>query len=87
MVSTGSVEDNRALGLRSPVVLDTDFTVGSAYDAGGTPMAVLVDAEGRIASGVAAGAQQVWALTRDLPKQGSASNPRGDNNRKKKSKR
>ena len=50
-------------------------------------MGVLVDAEGRIASGVAAGAQQVWALTRDLPKQGSASNPRGDNNRKKKSKR
>ena len=84
MVSTGSVEDNRALGLRSPVVLDTDFTVGSAFDAGGTPMAVLVDAEGRIASGVAAGAQEVWALTRNLPKQ---QQPTNGNNRKKKSKR
>jgi len=60
------------MGLRAPVLLDTDFRVATAYDAGGTPMAVLVDAQGNIASGVAAGAQEVWALTRDLPKQGSA---------------
>ncbi|MCA1845167.1 MAG: redoxin domain-containing protein [Actinobacteria bacterium] len=73
VVSNGSPEDNRAMGLRSPLVLDKDFSTGGAFNAGGTPMAVLVDPEGRIASGVAAGAQQVWALAKSLPKQGSPS--------------
>ena len=64
VVSTGSVEENRAQGLRSPVVLDQGFAVGNAFGADGTPMAVLVDAEGRIASGVAAGVPEVLALAR-----------------------
>ena len=62
VVSTGIVEANRALGLLSPVLLDEGFTVGSTFGATGTPMAVLVDAEGKIASEVAAGAQAVLAL-------------------------
>lgn len=64
VVSTGSVEANEALGLRSPVLLDQDFSVASTFGANGTPMAVLVDEEGRIGSGVAAGAQSVLALAR-----------------------
>jgi peroxiredoxin len=64
VVSTGSVKVNQALGLRSPVLLDGGFTIGPKFGAHGTPMAVLVDAEGKIASGVAAGAPDVLALAR-----------------------
>ena len=62
VVSTGSVEVNQELGLRSPVLLDEGFTVGPRFSAHGTPMAVLVDAQGKIASEVAAGAPAVLAL-------------------------
>jgi hypothetical protein len=64
IVSTGSVEENRAQGLRSPVLLDQGFTAGRAFGADGTPMAMLVDAEGRIASNLASGAAEVFALSR-----------------------
>jgi peroxiredoxin len=63
VVSTDSVEVNKAMGLRSRVLLETSgMSVGSKFGAGGTPMAVLVDAEGRIASELAAGAPAVLAL-------------------------
>ena len=79
VVSTGSIEANRALGLTSPTVLDEGFNVGRAYGAGGTPSAVLVDAEGKIASEVAVGAPGVLALANGQdPKQaatGSAPAP------------
>jgi methylamine dehydrogenase accessory protein MauD len=64
VVSTGSVDENRAQGLRSPVVLDEGFTVGHAFGADGTPMAVLVDSNGQIASQVVAGAAAILALAR-----------------------
>jgi thiol-disulfide isomerase/thioredoxin len=62
VVSTGGVEPNRALGLRSPLVLDESFTIGPAFGANGTPMAVLVDENGTIASDLAVGAPDVLAL-------------------------
>jgi peroxiredoxin len=62
VVSTGTAEANKAMGLRSKVVLDQDFTVGRRFGADGTPVAVLVDAEGNIASDLAAGAPAVLAL-------------------------
>jgi peroxiredoxin len=65
VVSTDSVESNQAMGLRSSVVLDqTGMSIGSQFGASGTPMAVLVDAEGRIASELVAGAPAVLALAR-----------------------
>jgi peroxiredoxin len=64
VVSTGEVEANRALGLRAPVLLDQASAIGAAFGANGTPMAVLVDEEGKIASNVAVGAQEVFALAR-----------------------
>lgn len=64
VVSTGRLEDNQALGLRAPVLLDQGFSVGNTFGANGTPMAVLVDAEGKLASEVAAGAPDVLALAR-----------------------
>lgn len=62
VVSTGDLEVNRAQGLKSPVVLDGGFSVGSAFGANGTPMGVLIDAEGRVASQLAVGAQGVFEL-------------------------
>lgn len=62
VVSTGTVEANEAMGLKSAVVLDEGFTVAPKFGATGTPMAVLVDAEGNIASELAAGAPAVLAL-------------------------
>ena len=63
VVSTDGVEANKAMGLRSPVVLEqSGMSVGGKFGAGGTPMAVLVDAEGKIASELAAGAPAVLQL-------------------------
>jgi thiol-disulfide isomerase/thioredoxin len=62
VVSTGSVEANMALGLSSPVVLDEDGKIGKQFGASGTPTAVLINAEGTIASELAVGAPAVLAL-------------------------
>ena len=62
VVSTGDVEVNRAMGLSAVVVLDQDFHIGRMFGATGTPSAVLIDAEGKIASRLAVGAQGVLAL-------------------------
>ena len=64
VVSTGTVEENAAMQLQSTVVLDEGFQAGTAFGAGGTPMGVLVDADGRISSAVAAGAQAVFELAK-----------------------
>jgi hypothetical protein len=62
VVSSGDVEANQAQGFRSPVVLDQEFAIGRTYGSAGTPSAVLVDAEGKIASHVEVGAPAVLAL-------------------------
>lgn len=64
VVSSGDPEETRRDGFASPVLLDGDFAAGNAFSANGTPMAVLVDAEGRVASRVAAGSPAVLALLR-----------------------
>jgi thiol-disulfide isomerase/thioredoxin/uncharacterized membrane protein YphA (DoxX/SURF4 family) len=73
VVSTDSVEANRALSLRSTVVLDSGFRVSSSFGANGTPSAVLVDAAGRIASDLAVGASAVFALA--SPDRGTIAGP------------
>ena len=62
MVSTGDVAANKALGFRSTVLLDQGFQVAPKFGANGTPMAVLIDEDGRVASGVAVGVDQVLSL-------------------------
>lgn len=62
IVSTGTLEANRAPGLRSPILLDESANTGSLFGANGTPMAVLIAADGTIASPVAIGAPAVFAL-------------------------
>jgi peroxiredoxin len=64
VVSTGTEEANRDMGLKSPVVLDEQATVARAFSAPGTPSAVLIDEQGNIASELAVGAPAVLALIR-----------------------
>jgi peroxiredoxin len=61
-VSAGTEEANKEMGLRSPVVLDQEFSVGRSFGASGTPSAVLIDEEGKIASEIAVGAPAVLEL-------------------------
>ena len=63
-VSAGTKEANEVMGLASPVVVDPHFAVGRAFGASGTPSAVLVDSEGKVASELAVGAPAVWELAR-----------------------
>jgi thiol-disulfide isomerase/thioredoxin len=62
LISTGSVADNERLALQAPIALDTAFAAGSAFGSTGTPSAVLVGRDGRIASELAVGASEVMAL-------------------------
>ncbi|HEY6582021.1 MAG TPA: TlpA family protein disulfide reductase [Rubrobacter sp.] len=62
LVSAGSEEANREMGLISQVLLDQNFATGRAFGASGTPSAVLVDADGKVASEVAVGAPAVLEL-------------------------
>lgn len=62
VVSSGDEDSVRAEGFEAPVRLDPDFAYGRGVGIGGTPMAVLVDAESRIASAPAAGPDAVLAL-------------------------
>jgi thiol-disulfide isomerase/thioredoxin len=62
VVSTGTTEVNRAMNLRSRVVLDTNFQAGRTFGANGTPMAILLGPDGRVASEVVAGAAAVFGL-------------------------
>ncbi|HEY9231899.1 MAG TPA: TlpA disulfide reductase family protein, partial [Blastocatellia bacterium] len=62
VISKGSIEANRAAGLQSPVVLDSDFTTGKQFGASSTPSAVLIDERGHIASEVVSGESSVLAL-------------------------
>ena len=62
VVSTGSIEENQRMGLDCEVLLDREFQAARAFGASGTPMAVALDEEGRIASPLAAGPEQVLAL-------------------------
>jgi peroxiredoxin len=62
VVSAGTQEANREQGLRSTVVLDQNFAVGQAFGASGTPSAVLVDAQGKVASDIAVGSPAVLQM-------------------------
>jgi thiol-disulfide isomerase/thioredoxin len=62
IVSSGDEESTRAEGFDSLVLLDDEYEAGTAFAANGTPMAVLIDSEGRIASKLAVGADAVLHL-------------------------
>jgi peroxiredoxin len=66
VVSTGNRKENRQLvqesGLRCPVLRQREMEVAAQYQAHGTPMGYLIDAQGRIASELAVGAAGLLAL-------------------------
>jgi thiol-disulfide isomerase/thioredoxin len=62
VVSAGAADDVRGEGFSSTVVLDLDWAVSTSLGASGTPMAVLFDEAGRVASAPAVGAPAVLGL-------------------------
>ncbi len=64
VVSAGATDDVRGEGFAATVVLDPDWALAGRLGANGTPMAVLVDEEGRIASPAVTGASAVLELLR-----------------------
>jgi peroxiredoxin/uncharacterized membrane protein YphA (DoxX/SURF4 family) len=62
IVSSGSKESNETLGLRSPILLDPHGETMAAFGATGTPMAVLVNADGNVGSELATGRNAVLDL-------------------------
>jgi hypothetical protein len=59
IVARGEAAGMAAAGFRSTVVMDADGRVSQACGLAGTPMALLLDARGRVASEIAAGPQAV----------------------------
>ena len=65
VVSSGDEGDNAAEGFISTVLLDVSGQAMSAYGATGTPMAVVVDADGNVAAPLGIGAEGVMTLLND----------------------
>jgi len=64
VVSTSTAAEHEGMDLVSPVVLDARGEAMAAYGANGTPIGLLVDGDGRVASGLAVGAVAVMELAR-----------------------
>ncbi len=62
VIASGDAAATREEGFASRVLLDADTEGSAAFLAGGTPMAVRIDADGKIASPVVAGADAVLGL-------------------------
>ena len=60
--SDGDPEQHRSLGLDAPIVLDRDYKHSAKIGMYGTPSAVLIDENGKIASETGVGAEMIWAL-------------------------
>lgn len=77
LISRGDVDEHLQLAAehkwRCDVVLEQGTELLTAYKATGTPTGYLIDAEGRIASGLAVGADALLALTEREPEDGSTS--------------
>jgi len=61
VISGGSIGVNQELGFASPVVLDDDRAIAQAFGVTGTPAAILIGANGTVASAVARGSIAVRA--------------------------
>ncbi|HYP50259.1 MAG TPA: MauE/DoxX family redox-associated membrane protein [Pyrinomonadaceae bacterium] len=62
VVSRGEVETNRKQNLKSPILLEKAMEIQNLFGANGTPNGIIIDEEGKIASEVAVGADEVFAL-------------------------
>lgn len=73
VISTGDAAANTAERFASPVFLDAASSAMAAFGAGGTPMAVAVDAAGRVSSPLGTGAPGVKQLLPAASQQGAPS--------------
>lgn len=64
VVSAGSAEEVRAEAFTSIVLLDPEWTAAAALGVDGTPMAILVDGEGKVASSPVTGAADALSFLR-----------------------
>ena len=62
IVSSREDDELAARRLRTPLLIDEKGNIGRSFGAAGTPMAVHVDADGKIASEVAAGKDAIGRL-------------------------
>jgi len=67
VVSTNRDHELESRGLRAPIVMDEDRRLAAMYGAGGTPMAVRVNANGIVNSGLVAGKAAVMDLLNNAP--------------------
>lgn len=65
VISKGDLQANREQGFSAPVLVDDSFGLAQSVGVRGTPSAIRVDEDGRIASSVAVGAEAVLALAQD----------------------
>ena len=85
VITTGDAEKNRQFfrehKITSPVLLQKDSEVATAYQANGTPTGYLVNAEGKIASKLAVGAEALLALANAPVPQPSTLDPQPSDDR------
>lgn len=62
LISTGKHEEHHHMHLQAPIALDEHSTVAGLLGAGGTPSAIVIDSSGRVASGLAAGADAIFSM-------------------------
>lgn len=67
IITKGTADATRAHGFRSRVLVDRYSAAGTLFGANGTPGAVLLDEEGRVASEVGAGAFATFEMLGFLP--------------------
>lgn len=70
VVSAGDAGETREEGFAAPVLLDGSWEAAGAFGADGTPMAVLVDRAGRIATPLITGAEAILGVLGTRPRVG-----------------
>ena len=67
ILSQGSAEDNAALDLKSPILLDDKREIAEKLGMSGTPSALIINEKGKIVSEIAVGSTQIWTLVGKTP--------------------
>ena len=79
ILSSGGIDVQQAMSLRSPFLLDEGFEAGRRFGATGTPSAVLISSDNKIASNVMVGADNVLGLLDPARRIASANGSAGGN--------
>lgn len=62
LLSSGESDAHRQMNLRAPIILDDTHKIAEKLGMTGTPSAVVIDENGKIASEVVVGADRIWTL-------------------------